>query len=267
MFTEIPLRRGFDAITGIAQEVVVEVRFQDQVFGCFFAVFLAHLIFKLQRQIPFLELTLPVLIGGQHQFLDHLLGDGRTAFCGTAGAKVCHTGTNDTFQVNAAVAVETPVLDGHDSILQILRHIIDGNGITLLRCMDIRDFLTGIQIIDRGSLAVDRQGVKIDLRCAVQHAQEGAKADSDSHAHDSEHADTGDPDDPQNHLPVEFIVVSASRKAFINIILSAEIHSSSSCISICFSVHTSIMDADSHSYMTLYQKDALSSRNRFLEEA
>ena len=125
IFAEVHMRRGLYAVATLAEINLVHVHFQD--------LFLGVLIFDFKSQHHFEELSLQSLLLGEEGVSRQLLSDGGAALAGGVAAHhIGEDGAEDPSGIDAVVFIETNVLGCHESILQILRHLVDGDGDAVL---------------------------------------------------------------------------------------------------------------------------------------
>ena len=145
---EIGLRRAVDAIGAGPEIDAVQIELEDFVLG-------EHLL-QLIGQQHLLQLALHNPIRGEEQALGQLLGQGRGALAGAAGAPVGPGGPADALQVDGPVLVEAPVLGRHEGLGYVVGHRAQGDALAIARAARGDHLAVAILEADAGR-AVDRE--------------------------------------------------------------------------------------------------------------
>ena len=128
----------------------------------------------------FLDLAAQVLVGRQEHEARQLLGDGAAALAGAAGLPVAPGGSQDAPRIDAKVAVEAAVLDGHDGLGEVGGHV-GRRDLGALEDAAGREGLAVVRLDDQGARG------RVDLQAAVQGQSRDAVAD-DQQKQDAEAA-------------------------------------------------------------------------------
>ena len=135
-----------------------------------------------------------------------------------------HTCADNALDIDAVVVIKTGVLDGYESVLQILRNHVDGN----------RDAV-GIgrdQLLDLGSLYVVHKGGKpggchvnvADVRRSCQNTFKSADACACADNADADHGDQKYLHKGKCHLPAPFFACRMKRLLFFADTFFAVVH-------------------------------------------
>ena len=153
---------GIDPVGAGAEVGRVQVAQED--------LLLAELALQPEGNDGLLDLAAQVLVGRQEHQARQLLGDGAAALARAAGLPVAPGGPQDAPWIDAEVAVEASVLDGHDGLGEVGGHV---------GCRDLgaledaagREGLAAIRLDDQGARG------RVDLQAAVQRQGRDAVAD------------------------------------------------------------------------------------------
>ena len=117
----VVLRRGGHAVGAVTQEHLVEVQLQDLV--------LAQFPLHAQRGEHLDQLARVELLRAEEEVARHLLGDGGAALHLLAASQDhVPAGAHDAAPVDAGVVVEIRVLGRQHGVLEVVRHVRDGDG-------------------------------------------------------------------------------------------------------------------------------------------
>ncbi|MNU90565.1 hypothetical protein D3C71_804350 [compost metagenome] len=117
----VELGGGGHAVGAVAEETLVQVQLEDLV--------LAQLGLDLARQQDLGQLAGVAVLGAEEELAGHLLGDGGATGHAlvVGGGQQPHRAT-DALVVHAAVLVEAGILGSQERLLQLLRHVLHGDG-------------------------------------------------------------------------------------------------------------------------------------------
>jgi hypothetical protein len=119
-FSEIALRRGFDAVGARAEIDAIKIELENLRLGEF--------VFEPQRKHHFLQFARDRALLGQEQILGELLGDGRSALGGAAAQNVADGGAQDAPWIDTVMGVEAAVLDGDERVRHVDRQVAHRHG-------------------------------------------------------------------------------------------------------------------------------------------
>ena len=157
---EVGLRGGLDPVGAVAERDLVQIHLEDLVLGVAAR--------ELHGQEGFFDLALGGLFGPQKGVLDELLGDGRRAALGRAGADPLVGGAQHGAGIEAGIVEERGVLGGNGGRAHDGRHLGDGHQ---------RATPAGrvVELLQQGSIAIeDARG--LEALAARQRARVGQVA-------------------------------------------------------------------------------------------
>ena len=132
ILSEINPGCGLDAVGALAEINLIHVHFQDLLLRIF--------AFDFKSQHNLQKFALQSLLLGQECIPGQLLGNGGAALSGRiVGNHIVPDCTENAPRVHAVMFIETHILGGHESILQILRNLRNGNRDTVFLRMDRGD--------------------------------------------------------------------------------------------------------------------------------
>ena len=185
---EVAPRGRIDPVGAGAEVGRVQVAQED--------LLLAELALQPEGNDGLLDLAAQVLVGRQEHEARQLLGDGAAALARAAGLPVAPGGPQDAPRIDAKVAVEPAVLDGHDGLGKVGGHV-GRRDLGALEDAAGREGLAVVRLDDQGARG------RVDLQAAVERQGRDAVAD-DQGQQDAEAAgdDEGvaEPDAPQDAL-------------------------------------------------------------------
>ena len=170
---EVRLRRGLDAVRAAAEVDRVEVALED--------LLLALLALELQGEDRLLGLAGQAAFLGEVEDLDVLLGDrGRTLRRVAAG--VAEGRPDDALRVDPLVGPERLVLGRDDGVLDVLRHLLQGDGLAVLGGVPAELGLA-VLVVDERRLRLE---VLVRVRDLDRLVEEDERPDGQHRAHEAD---------------------------------------------------------------------------------
>ena len=147
------LRHGLDAVHARAQIHAVQVELQD--------LLLRQLRFDEEREPRFLQLAAVAPDVREKERPRELLCERAAAFHAAAMPHVLDDGARDADRIDAGMAIETPILDGDDGVLQIERDVVERHVVPLLVEAEPRLAVGAVEdrVADAACQPVDGDGV------------------------------------------------------------------------------------------------------------
>ena len=150
-----------------------------------------------EQDLP--NLALVGLLVAQEEIAGDLHGDGRCALCLAALHEVAADGPQDALVVHAAMGVEIGVFSGDEGVLEVVRHLVEGDHVPPLLVDLSQQLAVAVVDLGDGGRLVLAQGLDGGETLAVvpDHPEEhGGSGDDGSAARSARHA-------AQAHHPAE----------------------------------------------------------------
>ncbi len=170
---EVRLRGGLDAVRAAAEVDRVEVALEDLLLGL--------LALQLQRQDRLLDLAGQAAVLGEVEDLDVLLGD-RRGTLRRVPAGVAEGRPDDALRVDAPVGPERLVLSRDDGVLDVLRHLLERDGLAVLGGVPAELGLA-VGVVDERRLGLE---VLVRVRDLDRLVEEDERADREHRAHEAD---------------------------------------------------------------------------------